>query len=99
MQTQRSRLGSKAVLAGIAMGMALLGATTPSRAQYYGDKPWCAVVNETDGEVIWLCQYRSFEECQPSLIGGNRGFCNVNPYYKPSAPAAHKSRSGQGVAQ
>jgi hypothetical protein len=23
--------------------------------------------------------YRSFEECRPNVIGGNRGFCNPNP--------------------
>jgi hypothetical protein len=99
----RQRIGSsgalKIALGAVVIGIALLGQTTTGLAQYYGDLPWCAVINETDGEVIWLCQYRTFDECQPTLIGGNRGFCNVNPYYKPSVPAARKSGHRQTTGQ
>ncbi len=56
-------------------------------AQYYGDAPWCAVVAATDGEMTWHCYYHSVEECQPHVLAGDRGFCNVNPYGSPSASA------------
>jgi hypothetical protein len=59
---------------------ALLLWPPPARAQYYGDAPWCAVTAETDGEMTWHCYYRSAAECQPEVIAGNRGFCNLNPY-------------------
>ena len=46
----------------------------------HGDAPWCAVVEIGGGDVEWDCQYRTVEECVPNVIGGARGFCNVNPY-------------------
>ncbi len=60
------------------------------RAQTYGDAPWCAVLAVTNGEVVWQCYYHSIEECAPHVIGGTRGFCNVNPYLSRSAvPPRH----------
>jgi hypothetical protein len=61
----------------------------PVQAQYYGDAPWCAVIAATDGGVVWHCYYHSVEECQPHVLAGNRGFCNVNPYG--SHPAASQT--------
>ncbi len=52
----------------------------------YGDAPWCAVIEVGDGGVVWDCQYRTVEECAPNVVAGNRGFCNVNPYWR-GAPA------------
>ena len=66
-----------------------------SRAQYYGDAPWCAVVEVGTGAVEWLCQYRSVEECAPHVVAGDRGFCNLNPYSTGSqgvAPLPHRKR-------
>jgi hypothetical protein len=60
-----------------------------SRAQYYGEAPWCAVVNVGTGNVVWYCYYSTVEECVPNVLAGNRGFCNVNPYWSGShAPNA-----------
>ena len=59
-----------------------------SRAQYYGDAPWCAVLAIGTGAVEWLCQYRSAEECAPNVVAGNRGFCNLNPYWNGSERVA-----------
>jgi hypothetical protein len=54
-----------------------------------GNAPWCAIIDYGDGGVSWECNYRSFEECYPNVIAGNKGSCNVNPYGSgPSAPAA-----------
>jgi len=53
----------------------------PAQAQYYGDAPWCAVVNTGTGEVFWDCEFATVEQCVPNVLAGNRGFCNLNPYY------------------
>lgn len=50
----------------------------------YGDAPWCAMINLGPGEVYSDCQYQTFEACQPTVVAGNRGFCNVNPTYRPA---------------
>jgi hypothetical protein len=52
----------------------------PAQAQTYGNAPWCAVRDLGTGEVQWDCEYYSAAECAPTVISGNRGFCNVNPY-------------------
>ena len=60
---------------------AILGFTlSPAKAQTYGNAPWCAVRELGTGEVEWDCEYYSAAECAPTVIAGNRGFCNVNPY-------------------
>jgi Protein of unknown function (DUF3551) len=55
-------------------------AVSPANAQTYGNAPWCAVRELGTGEVQWDCQYASAAECAPTVVAGNRGFCNVNPY-------------------
>lgn len=59
----------------------------------YGDAPWCAVINVGTGEMYWDCQYQTFAACQPNVIAGNRGFCNVNPTYTPAVAASGKHYS------
>lgn len=75
-----------------AMALSLLH-ILPSQAGY-GDAPWCAVINVGTGEVYWDCQYQTFQACAPNVVAGNRGFCNVNPTYRPAAapPAKHYVR-------
>ena len=46
------------------------------------EAPWCAVIGLSEDAVYWDCQYRSFEECYPHILSGNRGFCNPNPGYR-----------------
>ena len=65
-------------------------APTAATAQYYTSAPWCAVISFGAGDVHWECIYRSIEECRPTILAGNRGFCNPNPYY---AGAAEPRRS------
>ena len=48
--------------------------------------PWCAVVNIGSGDIEWDCEYGSIEACRPNVIAGNRGFCQINPYYSPAPP-------------
>jgi hypothetical protein len=84
-------------------GAIALAATTfhSQLAQAFGDAPWCAVVSIGNGDVIWQCQYRSIEECQPNVIAGNRGFCNMNPAWPgwsaptASEPVRHRKRHKQ----
>jgi hypothetical protein len=84
-------LGGAAILAA-----AWYGGVSPAGAAA-GDDPWCAVIDYGDGGVSWQCDYRSFEECYPNVIAGNKGFCNVNPYgpgpFAAKAAAAHQRRT------
>jgi hypothetical protein len=83
------------VVAGIS---AAIGFGVPAaNAGTVGNAPWCAVLNLGTGGVEWDCEFRSVEECQPQVIAGNRGFCNLNPYFvaRPAAyaaPVRHRKR-------
>ncbi len=54
-----------------------------------GNAPWCAVAETSPGNMEWDCDFQSAAECAPHVVAGNRGFCNVNPYWQPplAAPA------------
>lgn len=58
-------------------GTALFG-FNPAAA--YGDAPWCAVYDVGSGSSVERCEFRDFESCRQEISGGNRGFCNHNPY-------------------
>jgi hypothetical protein len=84
--------GSKLAFVAAALAVAMSAGSAPSRASG-GNAPWCAVIDYGDGGVSWECVYRTFDECYPNVIAGNKGSCNVNPYGSgPSAPAAAASR-------
>lgn len=68
------------VLAITAMAGLLCCEIPSGQAGTYGDAPWCAVSNTGGGGMEWDCQYLSAAQCQPSVVGGNRGFCALNPY-------------------
>jgi hypothetical protein len=88
-----SKLPVVAVLATtLALAAAPHGGASPAQAAA-GDDPWCAVIDYGDGGVSWQCDYRSFEECYPNVIAGNKGFCNVNPYGP--GPSAAKATAHQ----
>ncbi|MBO0717371.1 MAG: DUF3551 domain-containing protein [Rhizobiales bacterium] len=70
----------------VAVSAALSFAVSPADAAYIGNAPWCAVVNVGAGDVEWDCEYGSIEACRPNVIAGNRGFCQINPYYSPVPP-------------
>lgn len=72
----------KLIFAGAAFAAAMCFDAPASFA--YGDAPWCAVLNMGTGDVVWDCEYRTVEECVPNVLGGNRGFCNLNPWPGPS---------------
>jgi hypothetical protein len=74
----------------------LLGLNAPAHAAAWRENPWCAVIDYGDGGVSWECNYRTFEECYPNVLAGNKGTCTQNPAgggAQASAPAApHKPR-------
>jgi hypothetical protein len=81
----------------LAAAATMLCAGLPAaRAQYYGDAPWCAVMELGEGDVQWDCEYNSVEACVPNVLAGNRGFCELNPYgsnaRQGSAPVTHRAR-------
>ena len=55
----------------------------PSSAATYGDEKWCAVTNSGGDALNWDCEYDSVPDCEPAVTAGNRGFCAINPYYRP----------------
>lgn len=61
----------------------------PARAV---EGPWCAFINLGTGNVYEDCQYWSFEACQPNVLAGNRGFCNVNPRWVGPPPRVQAGR-------
>jgi hypothetical protein len=30
------------------------------------------------------CEYDTIEECTPAVLTGNRGYCAMNPYWRPA---------------
>ena len=66
-----------------------------SHAQITGNAPWCAVMEIGAGEVERDCAYYSLRECTPNVIAGNRGFCQMNPYYR-EAPGRRVHRGSHG---
>lgn len=68
----------------------LCSGARPSDAQTIGDAPWCAVTDTGAGRMEWDCEYRSIRDCAPNVLGGNRGFCQMNPAYR--APPRGYSR-------
>jgi hypothetical protein len=73
----------------IAAAAAILGfADSPGQAQATGNAPWCAEINYGNGDIVHECYYQSAEQCVTQIVGGNRGFCNVNPYWQPPVSMA-----------
>ncbi len=68
----------RAMLAIAIVFLALSFDLRPAAAQY---APWCAVIGMGEDAVYGDCHYRTFEECCPNVLAGNRGFCNQNPRY------------------
>jgi hypothetical protein len=68
-----------------------------SRASTDGNEPWCAVVDQGAGNVMWECFYQTIAECQPNVLAGNRGFCQHNPYYRTAAPQYYQGPPPPGA--
>jgi hypothetical protein len=68
-------------LAIAALAAGLCFAAAPSQAGQVGHAPWCSVQMLGLGEQEWDCEYATAAACAPTVISGNRGFCNRNPYF------------------
>jgi hypothetical protein len=68
-----------------ASAAALSWGATPSRA--YGNEKWCAVTDQGAGSLNWDCEFETNEDCAPAVVVGNRGFCALNPTYRPPEPS------------
>ena len=67
----------------------------PAMPPRWRENPWCAVIDYGDGGVTWECNYRTFEECYPNVLAGNKGSCNLNPAGpgpQAATPAAYQPR-------
>jgi len=73
------RKTSKPVLAAAALAVAMSFNIPAGHAAAWRENPWCAVIDYGDGGVTWECNYRTFEECYPNVLAGNKGSCNLNP--------------------
>jgi Protein of unknown function (DUF3551) len=63
----------------LAAGVFIAALSFDARPVKATEGPWCAFISLGTGGVYEDCQYRSFEECRPNVLAGNRGFCNPNP--------------------
>jgi hypothetical protein len=84
----------------LATAMAILAMSFDLRPAAAQEGPWCAFITLGEDAAYEDCRYRSLEECQPNVLAGNRGFCNLNPRWTggsgPAAkPRAHKKRRAQ----
>jgi hypothetical protein len=80
-------------------GTALISVSISSLSAKAAEAPWCAAINEGTGSIYEDCQYSSFDDCyrRANILAGNRGFCNVSPYYatnaaEPSHPTKRRAR-------
>jgi hypothetical protein len=73
------------IVFGILLAMTAAFAVTPAAAQVY---PWCAHYGFRDGGTN--CGFSTLQQCQWA-ISGNGGFCQANPFYRPSyRPRRHR---------
>jgi hypothetical protein len=64
----------------------------PTHASVQGS--WCTSIQLAHSEFL-DCHYRTFAECYPNILGGNRGFCVQNPHWgerelKPETSKRHR---------
>jgi Protein of unknown function (DUF3551) len=92
----------KSIFAAAALAAAVISFDVPAgQAAAWRENPWCAVIDYGDGGVTWECNYRTFEECYPNVLAGNKGSCNLNPYgpgpqaATPAASYPHKKHHAQ----
>lgn len=75
------------LLCAAAASAAALGVPVPSSyAGQIGDDKWCFVENTGGDSQSWDCEFATVEDCRPAANVGNRGFCSVNPTYRPPPP-------------
>ncbi len=68
----------------LVMGLfiAAIGAASRPAAANELEGPWCAQASLGHGGQIRDCHFKTFDECWPTVISGNRSFCNQNPRWE-----------------
>ncbi|MBO0718420.1 MAG: hypothetical protein J2P55_13945 [Rhizobiales bacterium] len=52
------------------------------RTSHAGNSRWCAVTDQGADVLNWDCEYDTIEDCMPAVLAANRGFCDINPYWR-----------------
>ena len=84
------------ILSIVALVIAVVSFEQPG-ATRAAEGPWCANINIGTGNVYEDCQYWSFAACQPNVLAGNRGFCNVNPRWVGPAEPKRAEKAGRSL--
>jgi hypothetical protein len=83
------------------MAIAALTVTTvPARADWnwitgqsgFDTGRWCANMTAGVNYVQRDCTFNSIEQCRQVILSGNRGFCSLNPAYRPQPAPRYKKR-------
>lgn len=83
----------RTLLYAVAFASAALFLGAPaSHAGTYGDEKWCAVTDDGAAAMSWDCEYNSVIDCEPAVTQASRGFCAINPYYRPPQPSLAPQR-------
>jgi hypothetical protein len=73
------------IAAGLLAVILCLGIPVSPASAYGDEKKWCAVTDPGGDTLVWDCEFETAEDCAPSLAAGNRGFCALNPAWRPDA--------------
>ena len=74
----------KLTFASAALAAALCLNMPAGHAGLYGHSQSCAVTDDGGNNVNWDCEYQTIDACRPAILAGNRGFCALNPYWRPA---------------
>lgn len=87
------------IFAAAVLSAALCFNMSAGHAGLYGSSRWCAVTDQGADVISWNCEYDTLEDCRPSILAGNRGYCSPNPYFHPdpAASEAHPSPTTGGA--
>jgi hypothetical protein len=55
-----------------------------SPASAYGNEKWCLVTDQGGDNIVWDCEYETADDCAPAITAGSRGFCALNPSWRPN---------------
>ena len=84
------------ILMTILTGAQLSRGSSVAQTRYEG--AWCAEVSIGRGSTSRDCRFKTFEDCRPWVLAGNRGFCVQNPYwpgwYVPTAKSTARHERG-----
>jgi hypothetical protein len=78
----------KLIFAAAVLSAALCFDMPAGHAGLYGNSRWCAVTDQGADVISWNCEYDTLDDCRPSILAGNRGYCSLNSYFHPDPTAS-----------